>query len=287
MKHLCIAKRQPVRGVQRRKQLPVYMFLVIALSYGRLTLAMDTHGLDCVIEPFETVELSSPVPGVLDEILVERGDSVSKHQPVAKLRSGIEEVALKLARAHSEATGELNVAQARYDLSLRVDDRTSALFKDKAVPWSEADEAATKKAVAEQELKKAKEDKQIARLELERAQELLKQRTLFSTINGVVVKRYKASGDYVQDQPVFKLAQLDPLHVEVIVPIAMYGTIQPGMEAEVSLELPVGGKYPARVAIVDSVIDIASGTFGVRLSLPNPKKTIPAGVRCDIHFKQG
>ena len=140
--------------------------------------------------------------------------------------------------------------------------------------------------MAEFELKKAKEDKDIARLETDRAAELLKQRSLLSTVDGVVVKRYKSPGEYVEDQPVLKLAQIDPLYVEVIAPIALYGALHIGMEAEVQPEPPVGGKYSARVIIVDTVIDAASATFGVRLALPNPQQKIPAGVRCDIKFKQ-
>jgi len=262
-------------------------FLLILLLPPCITaaFALDTHGLDCVIEPHMTVELSSPVPGVLDEILVERGDHVAKFQVLAKLRSGVEEANVKLARTQAELTSEIFAAQARLDLSVRVHSRASELYKDKMVPLSEADEAETKKTVAEYELKKAKEDKQIAHLELDRAAELLKQRYLFSTVDGVVVKRYKSPGDHVEDQPVLKLAQVDPLNVEVIAPITMLGSIRLGMEAEVQPEQPVRGKFLARVVIVDSLIDAASGTFGVRLALPNPEKKIPAGVRCDIKFK--
>ena len=32
------------------------------------------------------------------------------------------------------------------------------------------------------------------------------------------------------------------------------------------------------------VLDAASGTFGVRLELPNPQRKIPAGVRCSVAF---
>ncbi len=248
-------------------------------------LALDTHGLDCVIEPRMTVELSSPVPGVLDTILVERGDHVKKNQVLAKLRSGVEEANVSLVRTQAELTSEIFAAQARLDLSVRVHGRTSELYKDKMVPLSEADEAETKKTVAEFELKKAKEDKQIAHLELDRATELLKQRVLYSTVDGIVVKRYKSPGEHVDDQPVFKIAQVDPLNVEVIAPLSMYGSIRLGMEAEVQPEQAVGGKYSARVVIVDSLIDAASGTFGIRLALPNPQQKIPAGVRCDIKFK--
>jgi multidrug efflux pump subunit AcrA (membrane-fusion protein) len=49
-------------------------------------------------------------------------------------------------------------------------------------------------------------------------------------------------------------------------------------------ETPVGGELEAKVMVVDSLIDAASGTFGVRLELPNPGRRIPAGLRCRIEF---
>jgi multidrug efflux pump subunit AcrA (membrane-fusion protein) len=99
-----------------------------------------------------------------------------------------------------------------------------------------------------------------------------------------VVKRYKSPGEYVEDQPVLKIAQDDPLNVEVIAPLSLYGSIRVGMLGEVQPELPVGGKHLAQVTIVDEVIDAASGTFGVRLALPNPQHGLPAGLRCDVRF---
>jgi len=46
----------------------------------------------------------------------------------------------------------------------------------------------------------------------------------------------------------------------------------------------VGGSYTARVDVVDQMFDAASGTFGVRLSLPNPNRRIPAGLKCRARF---
>jgi len=45
-----------------------------------------------------------------------------------------------------------------------------------------------------------------------------------------------------------------------------------------------GGTYTAKVVIVDRVIDAASGTFGVRLEIPNPKYELPAGLKCRVIF---
>jgi multidrug efflux pump subunit AcrA (membrane-fusion protein) len=86
---------------------------------------------------------------------------------------------------------------------------------------------------------------------------------------------------------VFTLAQLDPLRVEVYLPVALHGRIRPGMAGEVMPELPEATPVAARVAVVDPVMDAASGTFGVRLALPNADRALPAGIRCQVRFASG
>jgi multidrug efflux pump subunit AcrA (membrane-fusion protein) len=81
-----------------------------------------------------------------------------------------------------------------------------------------------------------------------------------------------------------KIAQIDPLNVEVIVPVARFASIKVGMRAKVIPEAPIVDQYMAEVTIVDRVIDAASGTFGVRLELPNPNYRIPAGLKCKVIF---
>ena len=56
------------------------------------------------------------------------------------------------------------------------------------------------------------------------------------------------------------------------------------MGAEVKPETPVGGSYRGRVIIVDEVVDAASGTFGVRIELPNSDHRLPAGLTCTVRF---
>ena len=74
------------------------------------------------------------------------------------------------------------------------------------------------------------------------------------------------------------------LHVEALLPLEAYRGVRPGMSARVMPEAPVGGTYTAAVTVVDSVVDAASGTFGVRLALPNPEQQVPAGVKCRVVF---
>ena len=101
----------------------------------------------------------------------------------------------------------------------------------------------------------------------------------------MVIERYVSPGEYVNSQPLLRVAQIDPLRVEVIVPAQMFGRIFPGMTAAIVPELPQYGEQIATVTIVDKVIDAASSTFGVRLELPNAEQQMPSGLKCLVRFE--
>ncbi len=92
-------------------------------------------------------------------------------------------------------------------------------------------------------------------------------------------------GEYVNTQPLLRVAQVNPLRVEVIVPAKMFGRIHPGMTAAIVPELTEYGEKIATVSLVDKVIDAASNTFGVRLKLPNPQLKLPGGLKCRVRFE--
>ena len=143
--------------------------------------------------------------------------------------------------------------------------------------------------VAEANLIEAKDNRRLAPIEEKRINELLEQRRIRSPFNGVVTERLQHSGEIAQTgetaRAILRMAQTHPLRVEVILPVAMYGKLKPGASANVEAEAPLAGRYQAKVSIVDRVVDSASGTFGVRLDLPNPKGEIPAGVKCRVSFE--
>jgi len=93
------------------------------------------------------------------------------------------------------------------------------------------------------------------------------------------------AGEYVGEKPIMTIVQIDPLNVEVVVPVSEYGTIRKGMRVEVRPEAPVGGVYTGEVTIVDRVVNAASGSFGVRVELANLNLAIPSGLKCKVRFK--
>ena len=240
--------------------------------------------LDCLIEPYIIVQVGSPVEGILEKVDVDRGDLVTVGQVLAELESSVERAAVGVARVRVEMEAAIRSNQVRIDFGERRLVRTEDVFKQGGIPEKEVDEAATSKILAEMGLLEAKENRRLAEQELKRAIDALALRTVRSPITGVVMQRFLSPGELVKDAPILKLAQIHPLHVEVIAPVAMLGKIQVGMQADVIPEAPVGGVQVARVKVVDPVVDAASGTFGVRLELPNPGYRLPAGLKCKVRF---
>jgi RND family efflux transporter MFP subunit len=241
---------------------------------------------ECVIEPHQVVKLASPVVGVIARLDVDRGDVVHRGQIVGKLEDGVE--AAKLALAQARATNEYvtKSMEARLQFLRSKFKRLYELHSKAISSQASLEEADAEAKVAEQQLKEAELSREVAHLEIRHAEEILKQRTLRSPIDGVVVERLLVPGEYQNEQtPILTLAQIDPLRVEVFVSTSYYGRIHTGSKADVRPERPVGGVYTGVVTVVDRVLDAASGTFGVRLALPNPDLLLPAGIPCKVSFE--
>lgn len=253
------------------------------LSASAAVAAQDTS-LDCILEPEMTIELSSSVAGVVRAIDVDKSDRVKRGQVLATLESDVEEAVVALARMRASLNDEVEAKVIERNLARTKKERVLELYHKKSVPGLEKDEVEAQAALAELELKRARHNKKLAALELERAVADLELRSVVSPIDGVVVDRYVHPGESVKDRPLLKLAQVDPMRVEIIAYSEMFGRIRKGMQAEIVVEGPTEARHRAEVTVVDSIIDAASGTFSVRLSLPNPNNEVVGGLKCRALF---
>ena len=254
----------------------------VILLFSSVLSANEELVLDCVIEPSMLVELSSQVRGVLETIYVDRGDFVKKGQLVAQLMSGVEKASVKLSKDRAKMVMDIMSRRAEQQFRRNTLKQVAQLHQKKLASQREYDDANTSSVVADVELEKAIELKHLAALELQRSEEVLKLRSMHSMIDGVVIDVMKSPGEYIEEQPVMKIARIDPLFVEVIVPESMMGDIEIGQQFKINVEIPNYASYLGTVSVVDQVIDASSGTFGVRLKLPNPGNKIHAGQRCNI-----
>lgn len=212
---------------------------------------------ECLVEPYMEVQVASGVPGILDEVLVERGDTVKAGQVLARLKSDVE-------------LAQFELAKARADFAARRAERNVELYLKQMISPHEKDEIET--------------EAQLLAFELRVAEERLRIRTMSSTVDGVVVERFMDPGEYVGEEPILRVAQIDPLRVEMALPVRYFGKVTVGMAGRVEFEAPGTATPIATVTVVDPVVDAASGTIGMRLELPNTRHRLPAGTKCWVEL---
>ncbi|WP_162048203.1 efflux RND transporter periplasmic adaptor subunit [Vibrio taketomensis] len=233
---------------------------VSAITNSQMVLAQDKPNLlplaplSCLLEPSFDVELSSEVQGVIKNIDVQRGDRVKKGQTVMVLESKLEAAAV-------------NTVKARLEFATRKVERNTDLFKKNLISDIEQDEMMTEVRLAAFQLKEAR-----VRLGL---------RETKSPIEGVVIQRYKDPGEFVDETPFLRIATLNPMHAEIVLPAELYGTIKKGDTFNVTA-LGSDQIHQGTVKVIDPIIDAASNTFAIALVLDNEDGVLSAGLRCEV-----
>lgn len=243
------------------------------------------QSFDCLMEARVTIKLSAAVTGLIGKVHVDRGDIVKAGQVVATLDSELQEAIADLARIRASNEFQVNAQTRRTEFLQRKFERVQSLRLKNVSTQVAVDEAETEAKIAEFSAKEAELNREVAKAEQKREEAALNQRIVRSPLDGIVTERALFSGEYRHEtNHLMTIAQVHPLNVETFLPVALYGKIAVGATAEIRPEIPDGGKHSAKVVVVDRVLDAASGTFGVRLELPNSDYRLPAGVRCKLSF---
>lgn len=257
--------------------------VLVVLALPALVLAGE---FDCMIEPRNTVEVRAASEGLIEKIWVERGDLVKAGQLLVTLESGAEKAATESARYRATMQGKVRTGESRVEFATQKYERRDQLASQSFISKQDRDEALTEKKLAESELIEARDDRRLSEIEHQRLSEQLRLRSIRSPVDGVVVERMLHSGELADNRdlrkPILRIAELTTLNVEALLPIDAFGKLSVGQTLEVFPEAPVGGRYGARLKIIDRVLDAASGTFGVRLEIANPAMKLPAGLRCKL-----
>ncbi|MCU7796881.1 MAG: efflux RND transporter periplasmic adaptor subunit [Candidatus Thiodiazotropha sp. (ex Myrtea spinifera)] len=269
--------------MNRDKTTTLRFFVFAWLFAGTLFSSVGAE-LDGVIEPSMSVALSSRIDGILESVDVDVGDVVTKRQVLAQLESQVEQAALAYASARASISSEVQLQQTSLAYGRRQLKRIQELHNKSLASFQDLDEIETETKLTRYRLSQAKENRYLAELDLAQAQAVKDRHSIRSPIDGIVVERFLNPGESVEDQPIVKIAQINPLRIEVVAPVTLLGTIKTGQLATVTPESPVGGEYQAEVKIVDPILDAASGTFRIRLEIPNDDYKLTSGLRCRVRF---
>lgn len=207
------------------------------------------------------VTVSADLPGTVEYIGFESGQSVRQGAVLVRLDTRQERAQLAAVEAQRELAG-LNY------------DRMKGLLDERVISRAEYDRAmADQKQAAAQagEIRAAIERKTI--------------RAPFSGILGirqVNLGQYLAAGD-----PVVLLQSLNPIYVNFGVPQQAASRLRLGLDVGVTANEAAGVEFRGRITAIDAVVDEATRNVQVQATLPNPGGTLRPGMFLQTELSLG
>lgn len=238
----------------------------------------------CLILPSRSADVGSPMAGIVEAVEVERGDSVARGAILIRLQADVERARATVARTRADSEAELRGALAALDLARQRLDRSKALHSDQFLSSQAVDQAEAEHRLAVEKVSQARDSLRVSMGESGVSSAQMAQRLIRAPFAGIVTERFAQPGERFEEKPLLRIAAIDELKAEVVAPSVHFGRIQVGQKASIQPDLPGQPARVAEVTQIDQVLDPASNTFRIRLSLPNPDRSLPAGLRCRVDF---
>ena len=234
------------------------------------------QGLDAVTRPYQDVILSFTVPGMIAQVCVPDGKAAVKGKELVKLDDGVEKAQLDVLLATREANkARIEARVAQRDEAVVKLDKTKVAFKGGGATDLQVKEAELEVKIADIQLKLENLDQEKNDKEIAKALQELKRMTLLSPIDGRVEESFVKEGESVDRlTKVIRVVNIEKLHVEVLVPLAMARSLAADEGGRKSAVVVFSGPDAQRAqASIEHVrLETNAGTdkIGVRVELPNP-----------------
>ncbi len=204
------------------------------------------------LQPAVDIRIASPVPEVVDAVLVKEGQAVRAGQVLARFRtSALEPQALS-------AEAQRRKAATDYE-------RMQALFREGAVSRSDVENAEV--ALRAMEANAAQ------------AQKRLDEATVRAPVSGVISERHVESGARVKDgDQLFQLVNTAELEFEATVPSAFVAQVRAGQPVALSVTGFEGAGVSGRVARINATVDPATRQLKIYVAVANRDGRLVGGL---------
>ncbi|CAN1562890.1 AcrA Membrane-fusion protein [Burkholderiaceae bacterium] len=250
--------------------------------FGTHVKAQDYVGL---VYSEHDIQLSAPVVGLVQRLLVQPGDRVSSGQALIELEDSVQRIEVR-RRAHvfqdnseyETSVERLELASKLWKISQEVSAATQSVSEEELIKMQLEISAAAGKLV---QLKAQKKREQI---EVEAAQAELALRTLRAPVAGVVTDVLFDPGEWARlGDVVLKMADLAHVELRLNVPPAFSARLKKGDKLQGMFESSKNSVMGV-VKYVSPVVDAASGLVDVRVRYPNPTGEIRPGLKGTVRL---
>lgn len=251
---------------------------VVELQPQRVTLWMELPGRTAA---YRMAEVRPQVTGILQERLFEQGAQVNAGDILYRIDPK------RYRAAYERALAELERAQADLRQAERQWRRASDLFEQNAVSERQRDEALSALERARADVSSAEAMVQTARIDLDYTE-------VKAPISGRTGPTLYTEGALVtanQEQPLSRVVQLDPIYVDIQLPVEKLSRLRPSLaegEAEVVLLREDGQVYPHRghLDATDVTVDQGTSAVTLRAVVPNPDGEFLPGMYVRVRLRE-
>ena len=231
------------------------IFLCLKIIFiSHLSLHADEKWIEGTSQPRERITISSPVDEVVEEVLVEEGDNVSKGDVLAKLLSKKQELAAKkLDNLISKAKFEYEAVKYLYEK--KIESRANYLEKKAILGGFEVDKLMAENDVSDRLIK--------------------------SPSDGVIVYRLIDPGESAEKvKALFELIDVSTLQLVFFLSTEYLDSFKLGDHVGVEFpEVKNNSTGKAVLKFIDPQVDSRSGLFRLRFEFDNKNAKIKPGVR--------
>lgn len=217
--------------------------------------------------------LSFQVPGRVVKVALREGEFVGKGQLLASLETanyvaGLEASAAQTRSAQASAARALDEGQRMKTLY----DRQS-LAENDFLKFKLAEQAAREQHLQAQANERV-------------AQKALADTSLRTLVGGVITRRLVEPGVMVAaGQPVFEMAQMDPVEIQIGIPENRVGALQMGQPSKVTLPAIPNAVFEGTLRVINAAADPASRTYMARIAVKNPKGVLRLGMVAEARIQ--
>ncbi|WP_166263400.1 efflux RND transporter periplasmic adaptor subunit [Marinobacter caseinilyticus] len=212
------------------------------------------------IEAVNGIQIANEVPGVVETINFESGDTVKKGDMLIRLNTDIDAAALRTRRA------EAQLAEQEFK-------RLADLLPKRAVSQSQYDES------------KANFDAAKARVNEAEAQ--LSKKIIRAPFDGKLGIRMADQGEYLATgSPIVEINMLDPIYVDYTLSEKDLASVQTGYKVAVTVASVRGETFEGTVSAINSSINADTRTVRIRATLANADNKLKPGMFATVQTRQ-
>jgi RND family efflux transporter MFP subunit len=227
------------------------------------------------LNPYEVVNVSSELDGILQSIEVDEGSSVTRNQLIAVIKD------TDYRLASEQAGAVLRQAEAALANAVQEHQRKQALYREELVTKQQFDDVVARLAVAQGDVARAKAG-------IEMAMEKLTKVKIFAPMAGSVKEKKVTAGDYIRNGTfLVSIIRTDLLKLNFSVTEKDVGNIRTDQDVLFTVDAYPGREFRGRVKTIYPNLEEKTRSLQVEAVVANADGRLKPGLFCRVTLYTG